>query len=124
MHLLARRCAGRGPSGPRPGCSQPVAGRAGGRGHRRRDADRLIAAAEELADLEAARAACKEITEGDAAIPGRRQGGSRTGVTYRIEVAPAAVRQLRKLGRAAQRRVQAATELLATEPGRSSAESW
>jgi mRNA interferase RelE/StbE len=37
-------------------------------------------------------------------------------VTYRIEVAPAAVRQLRKLDRAAQRRVQAAIELLAEEP--------
>jgi mRNA interferase RelE/StbE len=37
-------------------------------------------------------------------------------VTYPIEVAPAAVRQLRKLDRAAQRRVQAAIELLATEP--------
>jgi mRNA interferase RelE/StbE len=37
-------------------------------------------------------------------------------VTYRIEVAPAALRQLRKLDRAAQRRVQAAIELLAAEP--------
>ena len=37
-------------------------------------------------------------------------------MTYRVEVAPAAVRQLRKLDRAAQRRVQAAIELLATEP--------
>jgi len=37
-------------------------------------------------------------------------------VTYRVEVAPAAVRQLRKLDRVAQRRVQAAIELLATEP--------
>jgi mRNA interferase RelE/StbE len=37
-------------------------------------------------------------------------------VTYRIEVAPAALRQFRKLDRAAQRRVQAAIELLATEP--------
>jgi len=37
-------------------------------------------------------------------------------VTYRVEVAPAAVRQLRKLDRAAQRRVQAAIELLAIEP--------
>ena len=42
-------------------------------------------------------------------------------MTYRIEVAPAAVRQLRKLDRAAQRRVQAAIELLATEPRPSSA---
>lgn len=37
-------------------------------------------------------------------------------MTYRIEVAPAALRQLRKLDRVAQRRVQAAIELLATEP--------
>lgn len=35
---------------------------------------------------------------------------------YRIEVAPAAVRQLRKLDPHARRRVQAAVELLATEP--------
>lgn len=34
----------------------------------------------------------------------------------RIEIAPAAVRQLRKLDRVAQRRVQAAIELLAGEP--------
>ena len=37
-------------------------------------------------------------------------------MTYRVEVAPAALRQLRKLDRTAQRRVQAAIELLATEP--------
>lgn len=37
-------------------------------------------------------------------------------MTYRIEVAPAAHRQLRTLDRAAQRRVQAAIELLADEP--------
>ena len=37
-------------------------------------------------------------------------------MTYRIELAPAALRQLRKLDRAAQRRVQAAIELLAREP--------
>jgi mRNA interferase RelE/StbE len=37
-------------------------------------------------------------------------------MTYRVEVAAAAVRQLRKLGRPAQRRVQAAIELLAAEP--------
>jgi len=35
---------------------------------------------------------------------------------YRIEVAPAAVRQLRKLDPAARRRVQAAIELLADQP--------
>ncbi len=37
-------------------------------------------------------------------------------MSYRLEIAPAAVRQLRKLDRAAQRRVQAAIELLASEP--------
>ncbi|MBB1509843.1 MULTISPECIES: type II toxin-antitoxin system RelE/ParE family toxin [unclassified Tessaracoccus] len=37
-------------------------------------------------------------------------------MSYRIEVAPAAVRQLRKLDRGAQRRVQAAIELLASGP--------
>lgn len=37
-------------------------------------------------------------------------------MTYRVEVAPAAVRQLRKLDRAARRRVQAAIELLAEQP--------
>ncbi len=37
-------------------------------------------------------------------------------MTYGIELAPAALRQLRKLDRAAQRRVQAAIELLAVEP--------
>lgn len=37
-------------------------------------------------------------------------------MTYRIEVAPAAVRQLRKLDPAARRRVQAAIELLADQP--------
>lgn len=35
---------------------------------------------------------------------------------YRIEVAPAAVRQLRKLDPAARRRIQAAVELLADQP--------
>ena len=37
-------------------------------------------------------------------------------MTYRVEVVAAAARQLRKLDRSAQRRVQAATELLADEP--------
>jgi mRNA interferase RelE/StbE len=37
-------------------------------------------------------------------------------VTYRIEVAPAAVRQLRKLDQVARRRIQAAIELLADDP--------
>ena len=37
-------------------------------------------------------------------------------MTYHVEVAAAAVRQLRKLDRSAQRRVQAAVELLAAEP--------
>lgn len=36
--------------------------------------------------------------------------------SYRIEVAPAAVRQLRKLDHPARRRVQAAVELLAADP--------
>jgi len=37
-------------------------------------------------------------------------------MTYRIEVAPAAARQLRKLDPVARRRVQAAVELLADQP--------
>lgn len=37
-------------------------------------------------------------------------------MTYRIEVTPAAARQLRKLEPSARRRVQAAVELLAQEP--------
>ena len=37
-------------------------------------------------------------------------------MTYRVEVAPAALRQLRKLGPPARRRVQAAIELLSDEP--------
>lgn len=37
-------------------------------------------------------------------------------MTYRIQVAPAAVRQLRKLDTTARRRVQAAIELLAEHP--------
>ncbi len=37
-------------------------------------------------------------------------------MTYRIEVAPTAVRQLRQLDPAARRRVQAAIELLADQP--------
>ena len=37
-------------------------------------------------------------------------------MTYRVQVAPAAVRQLRKLDGSALRRVQAAIELLAEEP--------
>lgn len=37
-------------------------------------------------------------------------------MTYRVEIASAAVRQLRKLDRTAQCRVQAAIELLAVEP--------
>lgn len=41
--------------------------------------------------------------------------------TYRIEIAPAAARQLRKLDPAARRRVQAAVELLALEPRPASA---
>lgn len=37
-------------------------------------------------------------------------------MTYRVQVAPAALRQMRKLDPAARRRVQAAVELLAEEP--------
>lgn len=37
-------------------------------------------------------------------------------MTYRLEVTPAAARQLRELDPPARRRVQAAVELLATEP--------
>ena len=37
-------------------------------------------------------------------------------MTYAVEVAPAAVRQLRKLNPTARRRMQAAIELLADEP--------
>ena len=37
-------------------------------------------------------------------------------MTYRIEVTPPAVRQLRKLDPSARRRVQAAVELLGSEP--------
>ena len=37
-------------------------------------------------------------------------------MSYRIRVAPAAVRQLRKLDASARRRVQAAVELLADQP--------
>lgn len=38
------------------------------------------------------------------------------GPTYRIEVAPSAARQLRKFDHSARRRVQAAVELLASDP--------
>ncbi len=47
---------------------------------------------------------------------GAGQGRSRPDVTYRISLAPSAARQLRKLDPQARRRVQAAVELLATEP--------
>jgi mRNA interferase RelE/StbE len=82
------------------------------------DLQRLIEAAENLADIEAARAARAEIAEtGEAAIPRDQvKGRSRPGVSYRIDFAPAAVRQLRKLGPAARRRIQAAVELLSTDP--------
>ena len=39
-----------------------------------------------------------------------------TGQIYRIEVSPAASRQLRKLDLGARRRIQAAVQLLATNP--------
>jgi mRNA interferase RelE/StbE len=42
-------------------------------------------------------------------------------MTYRVEVAPAALRQLRKLDQPARRRVQAAIELLAGQPRPSAA---
>lgn len=42
-------------------------------------------------------------------------------MTHRIEVTPAAARQLRRLDPQARRRVQAAIELLATEPRPASA---
>lgn len=37
-------------------------------------------------------------------------------MTYRVEVAPAALRQIRKIDPAARRRIQAAIELLADQP--------
>lgn len=43
-------------------------------------------------------------------------------MTYRVEVTPAAVRQMRKLDPMARRRVQAAVELLADEPRPSGAQ--
>ena len=43
---------------------------------------------------------------------------------YRVKVAAAAVRQLRKLDRPAQRRVQAAIELLSAEPRPSGAKKF
>jgi mRNA interferase RelE/StbE len=42
-------------------------------------------------------------------------------MTYRIEVTPAAARQLRKLDPQARRRIQAAVELIADEPRPTSA---
>jgi mRNA interferase RelE/StbE len=47
---------------------------------------------------------------------GRGEGRPRAGMSYQIQVAPAAVRQLRKLDPSARRRVQAAIELLAENP--------
>lgn len=47
---------------------------------------------------------------------GAGQGRSRPDVTYRITLAPAATRQLRKFDPQVRRRIQAALELLATEP--------
>jgi len=44
-------------------------------------------------------------------------------MTYRIEVAPAAARQLRILDNGARRRIQAAVELLAQEPRPSGAKT-
>ena len=47
---------------------------------------------------------------------GPSQGRPRHGVTYRIDFAPPAIRQLRKLDPVARRRIQAAIELLGTDP--------
>jgi mRNA interferase RelE/StbE len=47
---------------------------------------------------------------------GGSQGGAGPGVSYSVQVAPAAVRQLRKLPPEARRRIQAAIELLAETP--------
>ncbi len=47
---------------------------------------------------------------------GAGQGRSRPDVTYRITLAPPAARQLRKFDPQVRRRIQAALELLATEP--------
>jgi mRNA interferase RelE/StbE len=44
-------------------------------------------------------------------------------MTHRVEVAPAAVRQLRKLDPVAKRRIQAAIELLAGQPRPSGAKN-
>lgn len=44
-------------------------------------------------------------------------------MTYRVEVAPAAIRRLRKLDPPARRRVQAAIELLADQPRPSGAKT-
>lgn len=55
---------------------------------------------------------------------GAGRGRPRPDMTYRIQVAPAAVRQLRKLQAAARRMVQAANELLAERPDRALGRSW
>src|SRR5947199_8516090 len=47
---------------------------------------------------------------------GAGQGGSRPHVTYRVSLAPAAARQLRKFDAHARRRIQATLDLLAEEP--------
>jgi mRNA interferase RelE/StbE len=44
------------------------------------------------------------------------QGRSRPHLTYRIDLAPSAARQMRKFDPQVRRRIQAAIELLATEP--------
>ena len=69
-------------------------------------------------DAQAAQAARDEIAEtGEAPGPGEPVLiRPRARVTYAFEVAPAAVRQLRKLDPPARRRVQAAIELLAENP--------
>ena len=80
------------------------------------DLKRLTQAAEDLADIEAARAARAEVAEHGTIPLGRGQGGPRTRMTHRIELSPAAARQLRKLDARARRRVQAVVELLAQDP--------
>ena len=47
---------------------------------------------------------------------GRGQGWPRARITHRIQLSPAAARQLRKLDGRTQRRIQAVIELLAQEP--------
>ena len=54
------------------------------------DLERLTQAAEDLADIEAARAARAEVAEHGTIPLGRGQGGPRTRMTHQIEFTPAA----------------------------------